>query len=58
MNTEGSYRCICPDNLTLDPTGTQCVGQYRLIQIWNYMSSTERQSQGSKAKNQNKSANQ
>lgn len=26
-NQEGSFRCLCPDGLSLDSTGTQCVGK-------------------------------
>lgn len=27
MNTEGSFTCTCPPGLTLDNTGTRCVGR-------------------------------
>ncbi|XP_061719868.1 fibrillin-2-like isoform X1 [Cydia pomonella] len=29
INTDGSYRCDCPDGLTLDPTGNRCVDTRR-----------------------------
>lgn len=26
MNTQGSYKCVCPKNLKLDPTNRTCIG--------------------------------
>ena len=27
MNTDGSFKCNCPEGLTLDATGRNCVGK-------------------------------
>ncbi len=28
INTDGSYRCVCPPGYTLDSTDNRCVGEY------------------------------
>lgn len=31
VNTDGSYRCVCPKGYTIDPTGMVCIGQFTFV---------------------------